>query len=70
MSRTVDRRAVFFVAAAFACALTLTITPDDLRWVGEGLFVVYLVLALLSYLDFRSRIGAQPRPRSPREPDA
>ena len=56
MKRIVDRRAMFFVIAAVACLLTLVITPSEYRWLGIGLAVVYLVLALLSNLDFRSRI--------------
>jgi hypothetical protein len=56
VNRIVDRRALFFVVAAVACLLTLLITPAEYRWLGIGLAVVYLVLALLSHLDFRSRI--------------
>jgi hypothetical protein len=51
----VDRRAVFFLLAAVLCALMLPFTPDDYRWVGVVLSIVYLVLAATSYLDFRSR---------------
>jgi hypothetical protein len=54
--RDIDRRAIFFLVAAVACLLTLTITPSEYRWLGIGLAAVYLVLALVSHLDFRSRI--------------
>jgi hypothetical protein len=55
VSRNVDRRAAFFVAAAVICALLVPVTPSDLQSVGEVLVVVYLGLALASWLDFRSR---------------
>ena len=55
MSRTVDRRAVFFLIAAGVCALMIPITPDSERAVGILLVIVYLVLAVASHLDFRSR---------------
>ena len=55
VSRSVDKRAAFFVAAAIICALLVPVTPSELQIVGEVLVVVYLVLALTSWLDFRSR---------------
>lgn len=55
MSRNVDRRAVFFLIAAALCALMVPITPDSERAVGIVLVIVYLVLAVASHLDFRSR---------------
>ncbi len=55
MSRPKDRRAVFFLFAAGLCALMIPITPEDLRAVGVVLVVVYLALALASWLDFHSR---------------
>jgi len=55
LSRTIDRRAVFFLLAAGLCALMLPITPDKERWVGVTLVIVYLVLAVASAADFRSR---------------
>ena len=36
-------------------ALLVPVTPRELQSVGEVLVVVYLVLALASWLDFRSR---------------
>jgi Ca2+/Na+ antiporter len=55
VNRTVDRRAVFFLCAAVVCALTLLVTPDEYRWVGYMLIVTYVVLAVASYADLRSR---------------
>jgi hypothetical protein len=55
VSRSVDRRAAFFVVAAIVCALLVPVTPSELQTVGEVLVVVYLLLALASWLDFRSR---------------
>jgi hypothetical protein len=55
MARDVDKRAVFFVAAAGLCLLVLPVTPSKYRDVGIVLIVVYLVLALASWLDFRGR---------------
>ena len=51
----IDRRAAFFAGAALLCALILPITPADFRYVGIVLIVTYLLLALLSWLDFRGR---------------
>jgi uncharacterized membrane protein len=52
---TVDRRAVLFlVAAAIGFALTLVADPEH-RWVAVTTGVTYVVLAVLAYLDGRSR---------------
>jgi hypothetical protein len=50
-----DRRALFFISAAVACALLVPVTPPSLRYVGVGLCSAYVVLAFLSFLDNRSR---------------
>jgi hypothetical protein len=55
VSRSVDKRAAFFLVAALVCALLVPVTPSELQSVGEILVVVYLGLALASWLDFRSR---------------
>jgi hypothetical protein len=55
MSRNVDKRAGFFLGAAILCLLILPITPAHYRDVGIIVSVVYLILALASWLDFRSR---------------
>jgi len=53
--RQIDKRAMFFLAAAGLCVLILPVTPDAYRRVGIALVVTYLVLALASWLDYRSR---------------
>jgi hypothetical protein len=50
-----DRRAVFFVVAACVCGLLTPATDADLRWVPLALMGLYLVLALASWLDSRTR---------------
>ena len=59
MARDVDKRAMFFLAAAGLCLLILPITPAKYRDVGIVLIVVYLVLALASWLDFRGRASGR-----------
>ena len=50
-----DRRAVFFVGAALVCALLIPVTESEQRWVPAALSMVYLLLALASWADRRSR---------------
>ena len=50
-----DRRAVFFAGAALVCALLIPVTEADYRWVPVSLTVVYVLLALASWADRRSR---------------
>jgi hypothetical protein len=50
-----DRRAVFFALAALVCILLVPVSEDALRWVPAVTAVTYLVHALASFLDFRSR---------------
>ena len=50
-----DRRAVFFLCSALVCALLAEVTPEDLRWVGNVMAFAYVVLAVGSWLDDRSR---------------
>ena len=50
-----DRRAVFFIGAAITCALLIPITDNEYRWVPIATAIVYVVLAVASYLDARSR---------------
>ena len=52
-----DRRAIFFLGAAFVVALLIPVTDGEHRWVPIGLAVVYVVLAAASWLDHRSRSG-------------
>jgi hypothetical protein len=50
----VDRRAVFFLGAAVVSAVIIPETTAALRWVPTWLSVTYVVLALASYLDWRT----------------
>jgi uncharacterized membrane protein YqjE len=50
-----DRRAVFFVIAAAACALLILVTDDEFRWVPTATAIIYILLALASFFDARSR---------------
>jgi hypothetical protein len=56
MGRDIDRRAVFFLLAAVACALLVPVA-DGHAGVAAAVSVVYLVLAAGSWLDHRSRSG-------------
>ena len=49
-----DRRALFFLGAALAAGLIILVVPDDLTYVPTILAVIYVVLALASWLDWRS----------------
>ena len=59
--RSMDRRAVFFLGAAFISFVLIPLTPAGFGYVGGILGTVYLVLALLSALDHRSRHGGDRR---------
>jgi hypothetical protein len=50
-----DRRAVFFLGAAVVCAVLIPVTASEERWLPIFLSVVYLLLAVASFLDTRSR---------------
>ena len=50
-----DRRAVFFLGAAVVCALLIPVTGGEHRWVPIALSIVYVLLALGSWTDNRSR---------------
>jgi len=49
-----DRRAIFFLGAAAAAALLIPATEEGLRWVPIWVAVIYVVLAVASWLDWRS----------------
>ena len=51
----IDRRSVFFVLSAVVAALMIPLSDPDLRWVAELVSVTYVVLAVLSFLDYESR---------------
>ena len=55
-----DRRAAFFLGAAVVCAALIPVTDSDLQWVPTWMAVAYAVLAILSYLDYRSRRRSEP----------
>jgi len=50
-----DRRALFFLGSAVACAVLTPVTDDEFRWVPIVTAVVYVVLAAASFLDAWSR---------------
>jgi hypothetical protein len=54
VGRRFDRRAVFFVGAAFLCLL-LAPVAEQFAWVCLSLTVVYLLLAVASYVDARTK---------------
>jgi hypothetical protein len=49
-----DRRAIFFLGAAVIVAAVIPATDHELRWVPTWLAIVYVVLAAVSWLDWRS----------------
>jgi len=55
MRRQVDKRARFFLAAAGLCLLVLPVTPSAYRTLGIVLVITYVVLAVASWLDYRTR---------------
>ena len=52
----IDRRAVFFLLAALVCALLVPLS-DGHAWVAGVVSGVYVLLAVGSWLDHRSRSG-------------
>jgi hypothetical protein len=50
-----DRRANFFLLVAGLCTVLVPLAQDAYRTLTAGVAVVYLLLALASYLDHRSR---------------
>ena len=50
-----DKRAQFFLLAAVLCLLLVPVAQDEFKVITLGVAVTYLVLALASYLDHRSR---------------
>jgi hypothetical protein len=51
----IDRRSVFFVGAALVGLALVPPSEPALRWVPIVVSVTYAVLAVLSFLDWRSR---------------
>ena len=58
-----DRRAIFFLCAAALCAVLIPLADESNRWVAEVTAAVYVVLAVLSWLDHWSRA----RPGTPHD---
>lgn len=56
-----DKRALFFLGAAIACFLVAPVGLAEHREIAIGVGVLYLVFALLSYLDDRSRAQGRRR---------
>jgi hypothetical protein len=54
-----DRRVGFFLGAAAACFLLIPVADPELRWVASGTGAVYVLLAIASFLDSRSRHRAK-----------
>ncbi len=50
-----DRRAWFFALAAAVCFVLVPVAEARFRNLTVGVGIVYVLLALASYLDFRSR---------------
>jgi hypothetical protein len=50
-----DRRALFFLLAAAVCFLLVPLAEARYRNLTVGVASVYVLLALASYLDHRSR---------------
>ena len=50
-----DRRALVFLMFAVACFVLAPIAERDHRWVPIGLGAIYILLALASALDARTR---------------
>ena len=58
-----DRRAAFFLGAAIISAVLIPVTERQARWVPISLAIVYLLLAVASWADRRSRrLGRSARP--------
>ena len=50
-----DKRARFFLLAALVCLILIPLADHQFRALTLGVAVTYLLLAVASYLDFRSR---------------
>ena len=50
-----DKRAQFFFLAAVACFVLAPLAEDKYRELTLGVAITYLVLAVASALDYRSR---------------
>jgi hypothetical protein len=59
-----DRRGVFFLIAAVLGAVLTPVADPEHRWVAIAVTVTYVVFAVASFLDARSRKRIQPRTSS------
>ena len=59
-----DRRALFFLGAAVACFVIAPLGLAEYRDVAVVVGCVYVLYAVLSFLDARSRAARGRRPRS------
>jgi hypothetical protein len=50
-----DRRAAFFAGAAVLCALLYPVAGPEFRWVCVALAIIYVLLAVASFLDSLGR---------------
>jgi hypothetical protein len=66
-----DRRAAFFLGAALVSALLVPLTEAAQRWVPIALAVVYLLLAVASWADRRTKLRGRRPEQAPtgRPPD-
>ena len=55
-----DRRALFFVGAAIVCAILIPVTEQEQRWVPAALAILYLILAVASWADKRTKTRGRP----------
>ncbi len=51
----IDRRSLFFAGAAVVSAALVPLSDPALRWVPIAVAITYVVLAVLSFLDWSSR---------------
>lgn len=58
-----DKRAQFFLLAALVCAGLVPLADHRFRNLTVGVSITYVVLALASFLDYRSRHGRDSDPR-------
>ena len=54
-----DRRSLFFAGAAIVSALLIPVTESAQRWVPIVLAVVYVLLAVASWADHRTRAAGR-----------
>jgi prepilin signal peptidase PulO-like enzyme (type II secretory pathway) len=49
------RRAVFFLVSAVVCFLLVAPTPAEFRWLTVAVGILYVLLAIGSWLDARGQ---------------